>query len=54
MKLLLYGIWTLRAINYVFHDIQPLMIISGKKDKLMYLGDNTTHEIVGQGDMSIN
>jgi hypothetical protein len=42
------------ATNHMTHDIESFVSYSNwEKGQFVYLGDNSTHEIIGQGEVSI-
>jgi len=43
-----------RVTQHVSHDKKSFVTYNKwEKGRLMFLGDNTTHQIIGQGDVSI-
>jgi hypothetical protein len=43
-----------KTTNHMSHDIESFLTYNKWENKqLAYLGDNSTHQIIGQGNMSI-
>jgi hypothetical protein len=43
-----------KTTNHMSHDIESFLTYNKwENEQLAYLGDNSTHQIIGQGNMSI-